>query len=60
MKKMQWYWHLDTLNSIRVRQHVSGPTHCCNHTLDLILTHEIDVDDIEILQQSNDKAQIII
>ncbi len=28
---------LDILNSIGVRQHVSGPTHCQNHTLDLIL-----------------------
>ncbi len=26
---------LDILNSIWVRQHVSGPTHCRNHTLDL-------------------------
>ncbi len=28
---------IDILNSIWVRQHVSGPTHCRNHTLDLIL-----------------------
>ncbi len=42
---------LDILNSIRVRQHVSGPSHCRNHTLDLILSHGIDV---KILQQSND------
>ncbi|XP_073690777.1 uncharacterized protein [Garra rufa] len=34
---------LDILNSIGVRQHVSGPTHCRNHTLDLILSHGIDV-----------------
>ncbi len=27
---------IDILNSIGVRQHVSGPTHCRNHTLDLI------------------------
>ncbi len=26
-------------NSIRLRQHMSGPTHCRNHTLDLILSH---------------------
>ncbi len=25
------------LNSFSVRQHVLGPTHCLNHTLDLIL-----------------------
>ncbi len=30
---------------------MSGPTHCRNHTLDLILSHGIDV---KILQQSND------
>ncbi len=28
---------LDILNSIGVRQYMSGPTHCRNHTLDLIL-----------------------
>ncbi len=37
-----------------VRQHVSGPTHCRNHTLDLILSHGIDVSGVEILQQSDD------
>ncbi|KAL0153113.1 hypothetical protein M9458_051569, partial [Cirrhinus mrigala] len=44
----------DILNSIGVRQHVSGPTHCRNHTLDLILSHGIDVNAVEILQQSDD------
>ncbi|MCL5130610.1 hypothetical protein, partial [Algibacter sp. L4_22] len=44
----------DILNSIGVRQHVSGPTHRRNHTLDLILSHGINVDTIEILQQSDD------
>ncbi len=34
---------IDILNTIGVRQHVSGPTHCRNHTLDLILLHGIDV-----------------
>ncbi len=34
---------IDILNTIGVRQHVSGPTHCRNHTLDLILSHGIDV-----------------
>ncbi len=47
-------------NSIGVRQHVSGPTHCRNHTLDLILSHGIDVNGIEILQQSDDIMIIII
>ncbi|KAI2653251.1 hypothetical protein H4Q32_006658 [Labeo rohita] len=44
----------DILNSIGVRQHVSGPTHCRNHTLDLILSHGIDVNGVEIPQQSDD------
>ncbi len=41
---------IDILNSIGVRQHVSGPTHSRNHTLDLILSH--DVNGVEVLQQS--------
>ncbi len=45
---------LDILNSIGVRQHVSGPNHCGNHTLDLILSHGIDVNGAEVLQQSDD------
>ncbi len=42
---------IDILNSIGVRQHVSGPTHSRNHTLDVILSHGIDVNGVEILQQ---------
>ncbi len=49
---------IDILNSIGVRQHVSGPTHCRNHALDLILSHGIDVSGVEILQQMI--SQIII
>ncbi len=45
---------LDILNSIGVIQHVSGPTHRQNHTLDLILSHGIDVNWVEVLQQSDD------
>ncbi len=45
---------IDILNSIWVRQHVSGPAHCRNHTLDLILSHGIDVNGVEVLQQSDD------
>ncbi len=45
---------IDILNSIGVRQHVSGPTHCRNHTLDLIRLHGIDVNSVEILPQSDD------
>jgi len=41
----------DILNSTGVRQHVSGPTHCHNNTLDLILSH---VDAVKILQKSDD------
>ncbi len=44
---------IDILNSIGVRQHVSGP-HCRNHTLDLILSHGMDVNGVEVLQQSDD------
>ncbi len=44
---------IDILNSIGVKQQVSGPTHCRNHTLDLILSHGIDVNGVEILQQSD-------
>ncbi len=45
---------IDILNSIGVRQHVSGPTHSQNHTLDLIMSHGIDVKGVEVLQQSDD------
>ncbi len=45
---------IDILNSIGVIQHVSGPIHCWNHTLDLILSHGIDVNGVEVLQQSDD------
>ncbi len=45
---------IDIRNSIGVRQHLSGPTHCRNHTLDLILSHGIDVNGVEVLQQSDD------
>ncbi len=33
---------------------MAGPTHCRIHTLDLILSHGIDVNDVGVLQQSND------
>ncbi len=45
---------IDILNSIGVGQHVSGATHCRNHTLDLILSHGIYVNGVEVLQQSDD------
>ncbi len=45
---------IDIPNSNGVRQHVSGPTHCRNNTLNLILSHGIDVNGVEVLQQSDD------
>ncbi len=45
---------IDILKSIRVRQHVSGLTNCRNQTLDVILSHGIDVNGVEFLQQSDD------
>ncbi len=44
----------DEKDASRVRQHVSGPTHCQNHTLDLKLSYGIDVNGVDILQQSDD------
>ncbi len=47
MKTIRWdQQFIDILNSIGVKQHVSGPTHCRNHTLDLIQSHGIDVSGI--------------
>ncbi len=37
---------IDILNSVGVRRHVSGPSHCQNHTLDFILSHGIDVNGV--------------
>ncbi len=48
---------IDIVNSIGERQHVSGPTHC--HTLDLILSHGIDDNGVEILQQSDDHYLVL-
>ncbi len=44
---------IDILNSIWVRQHVPGPTHCQNHRFDLILLQGIYVNGVEVLQQSD-------
>ncbi len=54
MIKMHYEQHSYIMNFIGVRQHVSGPTHCGNHTQDLILSHGIDVNGVEILKQSDD------
>ncbi len=37
-----------------VKQNVTGPTHNFNHTLDLIISHGIDLTDIDIIPQSDD------
>ncbi len=39
---------------------MSGPSHCRNHTLDLILSHGIDVSDVDILQQSDDISDHLV
>ncbi len=44
----------DLINSFGVKQNVTGPTHRYNHTLDLIITHGIDLTDIDIVPQSDD------
>ncbi len=44
----------DLINSFGVKQNVIGPTHCFNHTLDLIISHGIDLTDIDIVPQSDD------
>uniref|UniRef100_A0A8C1M8D5 Reverse transcriptase domain-containing protein n=1 Tax=Cyprinus carpio TaxID=7962 RepID=A0A8C1M8D5_CYPCA len=42
------------LNCFGVKQNVTGPTHRFNHTLDLIISHGIDITDIDIVPQSDD------
>ncbi len=37
----------DLINSFGVKRNVTGPTHRFNHTLDLIISHGIDLTDIE-------------
>ncbi len=39
---------------------MSGPTHHRNHTLDLILSHGIDVNGVEVLQQIDDISDYYI
>ncbi len=36
------------------KQNVTGPTHRFNHRLDLIISHGIDLTDIDIIPQSDD------
>ncbi len=44
----------DLINSLGVKQNVTGSTHRFNHTLDLIISHGIDLTDKDIVSQSND------
>ncbi len=41
----------DLINSFGVKQNVTGPTHRFIHTLDLIISHGIDLTDIDIIPQ---------
>ncbi len=44
----------DLINSFGVKQNVIGPTHHFNHTLYLIISHGIDLTDIDIVLQNDD------
>ncbi len=44
----------DLINSFGVKQNVTGPTRRFTHTLDLIISHGIDLTDIDIIPQSDD------
>ncbi len=44
----------DLINSFGVKLNITGTTHRFNHTLDLIISHGIDLTDIDILPQSDD------
>ncbi len=44
----------DLINSFGVKLNVTGPTYRFNHTLDLIISHGIDLTDIDIVPQSDD------
>ncbi len=41
----------DLINSFGVKQNIIGPTHHFNHMLDLIISHEIDLTDINIVPE---------
>ncbi len=42
------------INSFGVKQNVTGPTYHFNHTLDWIISHGIDLTDIDIISQIDD------
>ncbi|KAL6458614.1 hypothetical protein MHYP_G00320860 [Metynnis hypsauchen] len=41
------------LDSVGIVQNVAGPTHYCNHTLDLVLTLGVSIDNLDILSQTS-------
>ena len=45
---------MDLLNSLGLKQNITSATHRRNHTLDLIISHRIEVTDIDIIPQSDD------
>ncbi len=50
----------DLINSFGVKKNVTGPTHFFNHTLDLIISHGIDLTEIDIVPQSDDVTDHLI
>ncbi|XP_057183270.1 uncharacterized protein LOC130549963 isoform X1 [Triplophysa rosa] len=44
----------ELLHSFGVTQHINGPTHRFNHTLDLIISHGADLTNIDSIPQSDD------
>ncbi len=50
----------DLINSFGVKQNVTGPAHLFNHTLDLIISHGIDLTDIDIVPQSDDVTDLFL
>ncbi len=44
----------DLINSFGVKQNITGPTHRFKHTLDFIISHGIDLNDLDIVPQSDD------
>ncbi len=44
----------DLINSFGVKENITGPTHHFNHMLNVIILHEIDLTDIDIIPQCDD------
>ncbi|XP_076831223.1 uncharacterized protein LOC143476767 [Brachyhypopomus gauderio] len=41
------------LDSVGIAQNVTGPTHRCKHTLDLILTYELNIEHLAVIPQND-------